>query len=362
MPNLVRLGFHSKWIQWIMSCVTTVRYSVRFNNSQLESFKPSRGLRQGDPLSHYLFLFVADGLSHLMQKEVRTRNLMELHICRTAPGISHLLFTDDTLIFFQASKEQAGIIQKVIARFESGTDQLVNPTKCAMMFGNKCSPQNKAKVLEVLHVTEPVGEGRYLGLLTPEGRMHQGHFKTTKESLVKRCNNWAEKHMTIAAKEVLIKSVAQAIPTYVMGVFKLPAGMCDDMTQIIRKFWWGEEDGERKVHSIAWDKLLAPKCRGGMGLDMRLFNKALLARQAWHLVQYPNSLCAQLLKAKYYPRGELVDTMFPAKESPTWRSITYGLELLKEGIIWRIGSGEKVQIWRDPWIVRAPSRRLTLKR
>jgi hypothetical protein len=84
--------------------------------------------------------------------------------------------------------------------------------------------------------------------------------------------------------------------------------------------------------------------------DMRLFNKALLARQAWRLVQFPDSLCARLLKAKYYLRGELVDIVFPADASPTWKSIAYGLELLKEGIIWRIGSGEKVQIWRDPWI------------
>jgi hypothetical protein len=75
-------------------------------------------------------------------------------------------------MFFQAFVEQADIIQKVIARFESGTGQLVNPAKCAMMFGNKCSTLNKAKVLEVLHVTEPVEEGRYLGLPTPEGRMN----------------------------------------------------------------------------------------------------------------------------------------------------------------------------------------------
>jgi hypothetical protein len=125
-----------------------------------------------DPLSPYLFLFVADGLSRIMQEEVRSRNLMELQICRSTPGISHLLFTDDTLMFFQAFVEQANIIQKVIARFENGTDQLVNPAKCAMMFGNKCSPLNKAKVLEVLHVTEPIEEGRYLGLPMPEGRMN----------------------------------------------------------------------------------------------------------------------------------------------------------------------------------------------
>jgi hypothetical protein len=68
--------------------------------------------------------------------------------------------------------------------------------------------------------------------------------------------------------------------------------------------------------------------------DMKLFNKALLARQAWRLIQFPDSLCTRLLKAKYYPNGELVDKVFPSDTSPTWRSIAYGLELLKEGIVW----------------------------
>jgi hypothetical protein len=71
--------------------------------------------------------------------------------------------------------------------------------------------------------------------------------------------------------------------------------------------------------------------------DMRKFNQALLARQAWRLVQFPQSLCARVLRAKYFPNGELVDTVFTGNASPTWRSIEYGLELLKQGIVWRVG-------------------------
>jgi hypothetical protein len=67
---LVRLGFHSVWVRWIMSCVTTVRYTVRLNGVLLEPFSPSRGLRQGDPLSPYLFLFVIDALSSALHKSI----------------------------------------------------------------------------------------------------------------------------------------------------------------------------------------------------------------------------------------------------------------------------------------------------
>jgi hypothetical protein len=108
---------------------------------------------------------------------------------------------------------------------------------------------------------------------------------------------------------------------------------------------------------------MTPKGRGGMCFcDMKLFNQVLPTRQAWRLIQFPVSLCARLLKVKYYLNGELVDTVFPMEISPMWRGIAYGLELLKKGIIWWVGSGSKIQIWREPWIERGPSRMLSLKR
>jgi hypothetical protein len=78
-----------------------------------------------------------------------------------------------------------------------------------------------------------------------------------------------------------------------------------------------------------------PKIQGGIGFrDLRIFNQALLAKQAWRLLEHPESLCARLLKAKYYPAGELLDTVFPKNASPCWQGITFGVELLKQGMIW----------------------------
>ena len=88
-----------------MTCFTSVRYTVKFNGSLLDSFAPTRGLRQGDPLSPFLFLFVADGLSAVLNQHVSTGVLTPVRICRRASGISHLLFADDTLLFFEASQE-----------------------------------------------------------------------------------------------------------------------------------------------------------------------------------------------------------------------------------------------------------------
>ena len=104
---------------------------------------------------------------------------------------------------------------------------------------------------------------------------------------------------------------------------------------------------------LSWKKMVVPKSMGGMGFrDMRAFNQALLAKQAWRLLDCPDSLCARLLRAKYYPHGNLLDTVFPTSSSPVWKGIVHGLELVKKGIIWRVGDGTLIRTWRDAWIPR----------
>jgi hypothetical protein len=103
---LRKLGFDDRWIKWIIACVTSVSYCIKINGQLTKKIFPSTRLRQGDPLSHYLFLFVADGLSELIQRAILREELKEIRICRRAPGISHLLFADDSLMFFKFPSRQ----------------------------------------------------------------------------------------------------------------------------------------------------------------------------------------------------------------------------------------------------------------
>jgi len=109
---------------------------------------------------------------------------------------------------------------------------------------------------------------------------------------------------------------------------------------------------------LAWELLTRSKKKGGLGFrDLHLFNLAMLARQAWRLLMDTNNLCAQVLKAKYFPNSSILQCKARGGISYSWRSILKGVQLLKKGIIWRIGSGTDTYIWKDPWIPRGYTRR-----
>lgn len=135
---LHKLGFCEKWTSWVMCCVRSVRFSVRVNGHTLEPFSPTRGLRQGDPLSPYLFLFVGEALSSILRIETSEKRITPLKVARGAPGISNLLFADDSLLFFKATQEEARAADSALKFFQRCTGQLLSPSKCSVLFSSAC--------------------------------------------------------------------------------------------------------------------------------------------------------------------------------------------------------------------------------
>jgi hypothetical protein len=126
---------------------------------------------------------------------------------------------------------------------------------------------------------------------------------------------------------------------------------------MICRFWWNHQEGKHKIHWLSKEQMLKPK-EGGLGFrDIHLFNLAMLAKQIWRIRQQPDSLCSRVLKAKYFPHTSVLEAKPKAGMSYTWRSILGGLDVVKKGMIWRIGDGVGINIWSDPWIPREFSRR-----
>jgi hypothetical protein len=114
---------------------------------------------------------------------------------------------DDTLMFIEAKEEHAALVKEVLHKFKNGTDQQINPSKCSMMVGAGCESTDRGQIMEIVQVANIAQEEKYLGLPTPQGHMNKDTFKSTKERLPKRFSSWAERYMSLGAKEVLIKYV-----------------------------------------------------------------------------------------------------------------------------------------------------------
>jgi hypothetical protein len=192
---------------------------------------------------------------------------------------------------------------------------------------------------------------KYLGLPTALGRSTDAQFEHILTRAKKLANGWTPKTLSSPGREVLVKSVCQAIPTYSMSCFRLSKKLCKKLTSCVARFWWGGNEKKRKIHWKKWKDIAIPKENGGMGFrDFQLFNQAMLAKQGWRLITKPDSLCAKVLKGKYFHDRDFMTARRKRNSSHIWNAILYGREALSKGLIKRIGDGSSIRVWEDHWI------------
>lgn len=242
--------------------------------------------------------------------------------------------------------------------YERCSGQIINKAKSAVLFSKNMKFLQKKEVCDTIQVTKETMSERYLGLPVHVGRSKGNTFAYLKDRVWKRIQGWKEKFLSWAGKEILIKAVVQAIPTFAMGCFDLTKTLCDQIGKMVARFWWNAQEGKQKIHWLSKDVLQKQKKEGGLGFrDIHDFNLAMLAKQCWRLWDRPESLCSRILKAKYFPESSILEAKPKSGMSYTWRSILKGLKVFKLGIVWRVGDGRDLKIWTDPWIPKGTSRK-----
>lgn len=129
---MLKLGFDVNFVSLIMNCLTSVSFSILINSHPKGNFLPSRGLCQGDPLSPYLFLLCSEGFSSLINNAEKCNLISGVSIAKYAPPISHLLFADDSILFFKANTNSCFIINNILKEYELASGQSINLNKSAL--------------------------------------------------------------------------------------------------------------------------------------------------------------------------------------------------------------------------------------
>jgi hypothetical protein len=182
-------------------------------------------------------------------------------------------------------------LQEVLDVYSCGSGQLVNLDKSAVFFSRNCSDDMKQAVRQELHIDQEALAEKYLGLPTVMGRSTSQAFEFMPSRIRNLIGTWSGQEASCAGREVLLKSVAQAVPTYSMSCFLLSKTTCRKMKSPIANYWWGSSADSRRIHWLSWERLTYPKELGGMGFrDLWNFNKAMLGKQGLALDDQPKQL------------------------------------------------------------------------
>ncbi|OMO85295.1 reverse transcriptase [Corchorus capsularis] len=341
----------------IMSCISSSRISVFVNGFAMDDFCPSRGIRQGDPLSPYLFIMCMEFLSLSILETYDNKNWQPVKISRNNPVFSHLIFADDIVLFGRADKKTATAMVNVLSLFCNESGQCINLEKSKVFFSKNTPMSQRTNIVNILGVNETYDLGRYLGYPLHTSRVKKDDYLFIVDKMRGKLAGWKSRLLSTAGRLVLTQSVLESIPAYSMQCRALPASICNEIDQICRNFLWGEEEGKKKLHLLNWKDVTKPKYAGGLGLkEARLFNKAILGKLVWSFKRDPNTLWASSLTAKY---GN--DLNIKNKSSSlTWRAMVWANELVENGTIKSVYSGKETSFWFEDWTCLGTIRSLVL--
>lgn len=137
-----------------------------------------------------------------------------------------------------------------------------------------------------------------------------------------------------------------------MSVFLLPNELCQDIERIMCRFWWSsDKKKKRSIHWLNWKSMCKRKSAGGLGFrNIRDFNVALLGKQRWRMIEYPELLVSKIYKVRYFSDNTFLNAKIGGNPSYIWRSIMEAQSLLKRGLGCRVGRGDSVTVLNTPWL------------
>ncbi|GKV27386.1 hypothetical protein SLEP1_g36559 [Rubroshorea leprosula] len=318
-----RMGFGVKWRKWIRECLSTARISILINGSPTSEFSVSKGLRQGDPLSPFLFLLVGEGLCGLVKKAESEGLLKGLGIGRGDMELSLLQFADDTVFMGKACAGNLKVVKAILHWFELISGLKINFSK-SHLYGFNTSEGWLKGAAEILHC----GVGRvpfiYLGLPVGGNPGRKQFWNSVLERFRQKLATWKSPLLSFGGRITLINSA------------------------------------EKKIPWVRWDCVCVEKGRGGLGVaDLERRNFALLGKWWFRLGDGVEGLWKRVIWEKYYGGRREVDiTSFESLTmSRVWKDIvSVGrgserlVEMLVKGFNWKVGEGRCVDFWRDKWV------------
>jgi hypothetical protein len=348
--TLEMFHFPPRIIALIMFGISASSNSILWNGSKTDSFTPRCGVRQGDPLSPYLFVLCMERLGAMISKYVSDGTWKPMQISKGGTKLSHLFFADDVLHFTKATVSQGRAVKDVLDQFCSMSGLKVSHNKSKFCTSTGVSRHLRDNIAATTGIQATDRFEKYLGFKMLQGTARKQDFTEVYDRIVSKLASWKSRLLNKPGRVVLANAVISSLPAYHMQTQWLPQGMCDDLDKIVRRFIW-KGTGDTGMHLVGWDKITQPRRYGGLGVRIARFqNASLLGKLIWEVLNASDKLWVKLISEKYL-KGRSIFNVSVSGGSSTWNSINKTLHMLQEGFSVKIGNGNS-NLWFDSWVLK----------
>ena len=238
------------------------------------------------------------------------------------------------MLFAKANISGAESIKDVLSKFCKESGQVVSAKNSRIYFSPNVPSNIKEDICNILDISETLALRKYLGFPINHKGATRNRFNFIVERMISKLTGWKTKFLSFARRTMLVKSIITAVLNHVMKGIALPGHLCDKIDKISRDFLWVSTLERKKIHLVSWSKIIIPKEKGGLGIQVaRAKNITLLAKFNWRLFHENDSLWAKVLLNKYcsQSRRQSIDpNRLPC--STIWAAIKIGFSIFKQGV------------------------------
>ena len=347
---LYSIGLPGLYIRWLQACVCTPSFTVGYNGTVQGYFKSKRGLRQGDPLSPYLFVIAMNCLSVLLNKGAEDGKYGYHPNCQDSK-LTHLCFADDLLIFVEGSAGSVNGVLDVLSEFETQSGLGVSLTKTCFFSCGLSQPEidHIKQTSGLTHGTLPI---RYLGVPLCTRKLSMANCEPLISSVKAKLTSWSAKTLSFAGRLLLINTVISGITNFWCTTFTLPKFCIKTINSLCGAYLWkGTIEGHHTAR-VSWDTVTHSKEEGGLGIrDLLSWNTATSIRLIWLLFFKSGSIWVAWL-VKEILNGNL-SNFWTIKERNNHSWLVKRLLRLRPLVYtWiriEVGNGRMTRFWNDNW-------------
>ncbi|GJW46010.1 RNA-directed DNA polymerase, eukaryota [Tanacetum coccineum] len=364
---LRKFGFGEKWCGWIQECLRSSWGSVLVNGSPTEEFQFFKGLKQGDPLSPFIFILVMESL-HISFKRVVDAGMFNGIVLNSVMHLSHMFYADDAVFMGQWSTKNIDTIIYVLKCFHRASGLSINLSKSKLL-GVVVSEDRVVQAANRIGCGVLKAPFAYLGSKVGGNMSRIKSWDEIVDKMVDRLSKWKMKTLSIGGRLTLLKAVLGSMPIYHMSIFKVPMKVLQRMESIRSRFFSGVDLNSKKSIWVKWSKVLCSKEKGGLGVSsLYALNRALMCKWVWRFTTQKNLLWTRVIKAIHGEDGKnrVIKAIhgedgkngsgFKVGYKSIWRSILQEVETLKiKGIHLnnfmqkKLGNGADTYFWEDLW-------------